>query len=247
MIYFWESHNLNEHRVISDYLYSSLLNLEDHRNRLKYDLKRNIDDLRATNNIPNAVTDEEIEITASTLDLEDVPINSKWISVYGSNEDISFTYEFEQLLFQGYFFIWYGFIERRLKDLLKIIDPEQKQSVNRRQGFIHHFHDYLEKELDYKIDETIWNELILISMLRNNLVHYGRDLPIDETKDLEIVYSDYDKYLAIPSKLLEYIKQKGIYKRNGNVVLNRDFCFYLINFSEKLFETISNDLQERAQ
>jgi hypothetical protein len=248
MIYFWQSHNLNEHRVISDYLYSALLNLDDHRNKLTDNLKRNVDELRATNNIPDEVTDKEIEMTAFGLDLEDVPEGSKWISVYGVSEDIHFTYEFEQLLFQSYFFLWYGFVERRLKDLLKIIDPEKKQNANRRQGFIHQFHAYLEKELDYKIDDTIWNELILISLLRNTLIHYGNDLPVDETIDIETLHSNYDKYVAISSKLLEYIKLKGIYKSgNGSIVLNRDFCFYLIKFSEKLFGIIGNDLRERAQ
>lgn len=247
-IHFWQSQNLNEHRVIGDYLYFAHLNLEDYRKKLEGDLNRKIEELRTAEHISDEVTDEEIKITAAGIDIENMPIESKWLSVDRVSGDISFTYDFELLLYESFFFLWYGFVERRLKELLKILDLDKKRNVNRKQGFIYQFHEHLDKELNYKIDNSLWDELVLIGKLRNTLIHYGTDLPVDESIEIETLYSNYDAYVTIPSKLLEYINLKGIYETgSGEVFLNRDFCFYLIKFSEKLFQVIGYDLQKREQ
>ena len=225
MKYYWNTQNLSEHRVISDYLYFSLQNLEQSRKKLESDLKRNIEELRLEENISDEVTDREIEIAAFDLDADEVPTESKWWRVYGTSDDISFTYTLENLLYESFIFLWCSFVERRLKDLLEILSRERKANINRRPGFIYQFYDYLDKEFNCKIDKPLWDELVTISSLRNILIHNGNQLP---------------------TELLNYIKLKGIYNK-GYISLNRKFCFYLFDFSEKLFSSIDDGLSAQTE
>ncbi len=178
------------------------------------------------------------------LDLE-VHLEREEYILLSSYDEKYETLKNKEFFFASFVMICYSFIERHLIEICLYIQPEDNIgfSSNKLTGKgVHRAYQFLEKILDYKIDNSTWNELMLIRRLRNNLVHRGFDLGIQQGDDIEILYKN--GISSFNQDLVDYLTKWKIF-RFPSIELNFEYCQHLVQFIDKLFENLLSDLRKK--
>jgi hypothetical protein len=159
-------------------------------------------------------------------------------------QGVSQAHDIASLFYSSFIVLWFSIIEQRLFALCKDLDLKMEIKIDSCENLgkgIDRAKKFLLKTKDYQIDPSHWGELIKIRALRNNLVHNGLMLPLnDELLNSEVALApdpDIDKVF------LDYLHKHNLLSEDSVYLLPQlDYCEYLVEFGENLLEKLGKDL-----
>ena len=175
----------------------------------------------------------------------DFHLESEEYDLLSSYETKSELLKNKSFFYSSFIMMAYSFIERHLAEICFHIHTKDGVSFDDKalkgKG-VQRAYAFLEKTMDYKIDESTWEELMMVRRLRNNLVHMGFDVSIHQGDDIEKLYDN-----GIPEfdqDLVEYLAKWKIF-RFPSITLNFEYCQHLVGFTKEFFEKLVNDLSAK--
>jgi hypothetical protein len=245
--------------ALSSYLNFSNGNWKQYEQTMDEEIKEEIDVLRHKFGGYQDLSDEEIlsnvyerqwlqhefwDIVDSGMELDfEFRLELEEYHLLSSREMKSEFLKGKPFFYASFVMMTYSFIERHLIEICFHIQTEDGLlfSDKRLKGKgVQRASLFLEKMMGYKIDESTWEELMLVRRLRNNLVHLGYDVGVHQGEDLEKLYENGISNLD--QDLVEYLTKWKVF-RLPSIILDFEYCLHLVEFTQKLFEKLINDLR----
>jgi hypothetical protein len=165
---------------------------------------------------------------------------------------ICITDEINQLFLTSFLVSWYSFIERTLiyicehKDIkiqIGIFDNEKLDSGIKR------VRKFLLLAKGYEINTDHWNTLIIISKIRNHIVHIGSNYNVKE-KRVDPPFTKFsikgiDYYCEIEPEIFRYLEEKKIIYYDGitvRIALTLDYCYSLLDLGKEIINKIYSEI-----
>jgi hypothetical protein len=176
---------------------------------------------------------------------------------YGEYLDTFSTFlgDFPRRLYSSFIVSWFSYIEDTLIKLCEDIVPKKPlefKNVDALGKGIFRVKKYLSICCDYDIEKKYWNEIVLISKIRNQIVHNGGkfsfsvEKPNDQSKAILVKSGDVSHYLLdTEENLYSYMDKHNLLHFYGTFFIKPplEFCYYLVAFGRKFFDTLFNDLE----
>jgi hypothetical protein len=158
-----------------------------------------------------------------------------------------------QLFLSSFVVSWVSFIEQsfirfceenELKIEIGILDNEKLDSGIRRAR------KFLKIAKGYEIDKSHWDKLMVITKIRNHIVHEGRRFNVSTIKP-EYPYAKYnfrdiEYYCDMEQELFDYLSEYNIIYYDGVFVrlkLTFIYCYSLVAFAREIFTKIYSDIE----
>ena len=179
--------------------------------------------------------------------------NDHWIDEY-----LDVGKDFPQLLLMSFVIAWYAFVEQQLlmlcDDLNLTITIGPRDETRFDKG-IRRARKFLIEAKKYTIEESHWQELVMIGKLRNVLVHEGKDIPRSYLKPEKqfvpyILHIDEEVtvFIKIREDIYQYLNKYEMIEHSGayfEVRPSFEYCNHLIKFGKDFFSKLYSDLYSK--
>jgi hypothetical protein len=226
--------------LLSSYLDFSYKNLEKFNQDLQNKLNEEIGKFRRSEKIPNEISDGEIiarsSLNSSGLTLEEYK-QSPWTPIETISDYMGYIKGYDNIFYGTFVIMIYSCLERGLVKFCNLSKEKCKGSI------ITRARDFLSNKFSNKIEDQIWDEIYLISLLRNTIVHNGMGFEIDYSRvgpGILIDSFENEELIDAKPKLIEYLKINNMFDDNsGYICLNIQYCRYLYKFTKEFFIKIN--------